>query len=161
MCLNLVSLGVVVMPSSSGMSMQYNNTPLSSIRAQREEREQAAAAMALAMAAAGKGDGNGGPGEVAGAADLDLGYQRVAAYMQKCAPVIDRSGGGGGSDGGPGSEAASKDDWNQIQAATCPSLLPNLRFHDLVFGTVLGEGAFSVVKYARQITKVTTVCCIL
>lgn len=27
------------------------------------------------------------------------------------------------------------------------------RFHDLVFGHELGSGSFSVVKYARQITK--------
>lgn len=29
---------------------------------------------------------------------------------------------------------------------------PN-RFHDLVFGHELGQGSFSSVKYARQITK--------
>lgn len=36
-------------------------------------------------------------------------------------------------------------------------LLPTLKFHDLVFGQVLGEGAFSTVKYARHITKVSHV----
>lgn len=30
--------------------------------------------------------------------------------------------------------------------------IPN-RFHDLVFGHELGQGTFSSVKYARQITK--------
>jgi hypothetical protein len=34
------------------------------------------------------------------------------------------------------------------------SVLPDLKFHDLVFGNELGHGAFSVVKYARRITKV-------
>lgn len=31
--------------------------------------------------------------------------------------------------------------------------LPMNRFHDLVFGDELGQGSFSVVKYARHITK--------
>ena len=51
-------------------------------------------------------------------------------------------------------EAARLEDWNALQAAASPTLLPNLKFHDLVFGLVLGEGAFSVVKYARHITRV-------
>eukprot|EP01083_Nonionella_stella_P058339 152825_1 len=34
-----------------------------------------------------------------------------------------------------------------------PLLLPSLKFHDLVFGQVLGTGSFSTVKYARQIIK--------
>lgn len=45
------------------------------------------------------------------------------------------------------------DDWNTKQAAPTPTILPTLRFHDLVFGQVLGEGAFSTVKYARHITR--------
>ena len=45
-------------------------------------------------------------------------------------------------------------DWNQQQAAATPTLLPTLRFHDLVFGWQnLGEGTFSTVKYARQIVR--------
>ena len=51
-------------------------------------------------------------------------------------------------------EEARAADWNAMQAAASPSLLPNLKFHDLVFGVVLGEGAFSTVKYARHITRV-------
>ncbi|KAK1739503.1 3-phosphoinositide-dependent protein kinase [Skeletonema marinoi] len=34
-----------------------------------------------------------------------------------------------------------------------PVILPTLKFHDLVFGQELGTGAFSTVKYARQILK--------
>ena len=34
-----------------------------------------------------------------------------------------------------------------------PILLPNLKFHDLVFGGELGKGAFSTVKYAKLIIK--------
>ncbi|RYE96772.1 MAG: hypothetical protein EOO41_04225 [Methanobacteriota archaeon] len=33
------------------------------------------------------------------------------------------------------------------------TLLPSLRFHDLVFGHDLGTGTFSVVKYAKRIAK--------
>jgi hypothetical protein len=44
-------------------------------------------------------------------------------------------------------------DWAIAQIAPRPKLLPNLKFHDLVFGDELGYGAFSSVKYARQIVK--------
>jgi serine/threonine protein kinase len=40
--------------------------------------------------------------------------------------------------------------------AETPTLLPSLKFHDLVFGHDLGKGAFGNVKYARQIDKSTT-----
>mmetsp|Transcript_8132 Transcript_8132/g.15309 ORF Transcript_8132/g.15309 Transcript_8132/m.15309 type:complete len:1234 (+) Transcript_8132:111-3812(+) len=43
--------------------------------------------------------------------------------------------------------------WAKAQMAESPVLLPGLKFHDLVFGDVLGTGAFSTVKYARQIVK--------
>ncbi|GMI39075.1 hypothetical protein TrCOL_g3400 [Triparma columacea] len=46
--------------------------------------------------------------------------------------------------------------WAMTQLKETPTLLPNLKFHDLVFGQVLGEGAFSVVKYARKITRGTS-----
>lgn len=44
-------------------------------------------------------------------------------------------------------------DWLQAQAAPAPTRLPQLRFHDLVFGRDIGEGSFGVVKYARHILK--------
>lgn len=34
-----------------------------------------------------------------------------------------------------------------------PTIIPELRFHDLVFGKVLGEGSFSVVMYAKLIQR--------
>jgi hypothetical protein len=37
--------------------------------------------------------------------------------------------------------------------AATPTLLPSLKFHDLVFGNELGSGSFSTVKYARQIMR--------
>ncbi len=43
--------------------------------------------------------------------------------------------------------------WAKAQMSESPVLLPTLKFHDLVFGQVLGTGAFSSVKYARKITK--------
>ena len=75
------------------------------------------------------------------------GLARILKFIQRCLP-----------DTAPRTaeeeEAARQQDWRTVQAAVSPSLLPELRFHDLVFGAVLGEGAFSVVKYARQIVKV-------
>ncbi|CAM9870614.1 unnamed protein product, partial [Phaeothamnion confervicola] len=41
--------------------------------------------------------------------------------------------------------------WHEEQMAPTPTLLPSLRFHDLVFGHELGRGTFSVVRYARRI----------
>ena len=43
--------------------------------------------------------------------------------------------------------------WAKSQMAESPLLLPSLKFHDLVFGQILGTGSFSTVKYARQIIK--------
>jgi len=43
--------------------------------------------------------------------------------------------------------------WVAAQMAAAPTLLPELKFHDLVFGHELGRGSFSTVKYARQILK--------
>jgi serine/threonine protein kinase len=40
--------------------------------------------------------------------------------------------------------------------AETPTLLPNLKFHDLVFGHDLGEGAFGTVRYARLIDRSRT-----
>ena len=45
--------------------------------------------------------------------------------------------------------------WVAAQSAAAPTLLPDLKFHDLVFGHDLGSGSFSTVKYARQILKQT------
>lgn len=75
------------------------------------------------------------------------GLARIIGFMQRCMPEA-------ASRSAEEEEAARLQDWRTVQAAVSPSLLPDLKFHDLVFGTVLGEGAFSVVKYARQIVKV-------
>jgi hypothetical protein len=71
----------------------------------------------------------------------------MMAYIEKCVPTpAPRTT--------EEEELARREDWQSVQAAATPTLLPNLKFHDLVFGVVLGEGAFSTVKYARHITKV-------
>ena len=43
--------------------------------------------------------------------------------------------------------------WAKAQMAESPTLLPSLKFHDLVFGQTLGEGSFGSVRYGRQIVK--------
>jgi len=46
--------------------------------------------------------------------------------------------------------------WSKTQMAESPTLLPTLKFHDLVFGHDLGEGSFGSVRYARLIDRTTT-----
>eukprot|EP00804_Cyclotella_cryptica_P012370 CCRYP_010834-RA/>CCRYP_010834-RA protein AED:0.00 eAED:0.00 QI:12/-1/1/1/-1/0/1/195/662 len=67
---------------------------------------------------------------------------KVRAYMEKLRPPREQEK----SDDGISS-------WAKAQMEESPVLLPNLKFHDLVFGQELGTGAFSTVKYARQIVK--------
>jgi hypothetical protein len=68
--------------------------------------------------------------------------------MRRCYEEVFEAGSGDGRD------ASESKDWNLAQLEVAPKLLPTLKFHDLVFGHQLGEGAFSSVKYARHITKV-------
>jgi serine/threonine protein kinase len=66
---------------------------------------------------------------------------RVLAYMELIKPPEELEG-------------ASV--WARTQMAETPTLLPNLKFHDLVFGHDLGEGAFGSVRYARFIDRTRT-----
>lgn len=66
---------------------------------------------------------------------------RVVAYMEQIKPPEEKAG-------------ASV--WAREQMAETPTLLPNLKFHDLVFGHDLGEGAFGSVRYARLIDRTRT-----
>jgi serine/threonine protein kinase len=75
---------------------------------------------------------------------LSEGTVRIRSYIEKLKP--------------PSSDDDDESDdgissWAKAQMSESPALLPNLRFHDLVFGQVLGTGAFSTVTYARQIIK--------
>jgi serine/threonine protein kinase len=65
----------------------------------------------------------------------------VLAYMDRIKPPDEEKG------------ASS---WSKAQMAETPTLLPTLKFHDLVFGHDLGEGSFGSVRYARLIDRTTT-----
>lgn len=70
------------------------------------------------------------------------GFSYVQEYMTKIKP--------------PDSNSDGISEWSRQQLAETPTLLPSLKFHDLVFGHELGSGAFSVVKYARLIDRTKT-----
>lgn len=70
-----------------------------------------------------------------------LGLERVLAYMKQIQPPEEEHG---------------VSSWSQSQMEETPTLLPNLKFHDLVFGHDLGTGAFGSVRYARLIEKSKT-----
>lgn len=101
---------------------------------------------ALLAAARSDNDDNDGDKDDA-AASAAHGFALLHGYMLKLYPQVFAN------DGDSASLEAQGKDWCLTQAAATPSLLPNLKFHDLVFGQILGEGAFSTVKYARHITK--------
>ena len=56
----------------------------------------------------------------------------------------------------PADEAEKRDAqarWSAAQLAPTPTLLPTLKFHDLVFGHEFGEGATPTRRCARQIIR--------
>eukprot|EP00985_Skeletonema_marinoi_P021246 scaffold12938_cov138-Skeletonema_marinoi.AAC.2 len=74
-------------------------------------------------------------------ASLDA-VSRVRSYMAQLKPAGDAD-----------NSADGVSAWAKAQMEESPVILPTLKFHDLVFGQELGTGAFSTVKYARQILK--------
>ena len=82
---------------------------------------------------------------------VPTGFQLVRMYWRRC-----RVSGSGGDPTSINDDDESNDDenddidlpssWSRDQACLKPKLLPQLRFHDLVFGQVLGEGSFGTVK---------------
>ena len=68
------------------------------------------------------------------------GYNLVLEYMELIKPPEDEAEGGASS-------------WSKAQMAETPTLLHNLKFHDLVFGHDLGTGSFGTVRYARLIER--------
>lgn len=66
---------------------------------------------------------------------------RVLKYMEELKPPEEEEG---------------VSHWSKTQMQESPTLLPSLKFHDLVFGHELGTGAFGSVKYARQIDQSKT-----
>lgn len=67
---------------------------------------------------------------------------RVLEYMEKIKP--------------PEEDVNGVSSWSNVQMAETPTLLPTLKFHNLVFGHHLGEGSFGSVRYARIIDRATT-----
>ncbi|KAJ8609875.1 hypothetical protein CTAYLR_007498 [Chrysophaeum taylorii] len=80
----------------------------------------------------------------------DDGMTRVRKFKAACATLAAQSGGGFG---GTTAEESQKE-WAAQLTAEAPLRLPELKFHDLVFGRELGTGAFGVVKYAKRIVRV-------
>lgn len=56
----------------------------------------------------------------------------------------------------PAEEEEGVSPWSKAQMEESPTLLPDLKFHDLVFGHDLGKGAFGSVRYARLIDRART-----
>ncbi len=56
----------------------------------------------------------------------------------------------------PPKEETGISSWSKTQMEESPTLLPTLKFHDLVFGHDLGEGSFGSVRYARLIDRTKT-----
>jgi len=73
----------------------------------------------------------------------DKGIQLVQTYIEKLCPFELET-----QDG-----IKQHSSWSKTQLSESPTLLPDMKFHDLVFGHDLGSGAFSTVRYARQIIK--------
>lgn len=71
----------------------------------------------------------------------DHALTRILEYMEKIKPAAEEGG---------------TSSWSKVQMEKTPTLLPSLKFHDLVFGNELGSGAFGTVKYARRIDRSTT-----
>ncbi|KAG5176227.1 3-phosphoinositide-dependent protein kinase Serine/threonine protein phosphatase 2A, regulato [Tribonema minus] len=80
-----------------------------------------------------------GAEEESGGDAAQIGLRRVHAFMKRLQPQEE------------GSAGAAADAWHAAQLEPTPTLLPSLRFHDLVFGQELGRGTFSTVRYARRI----------
>jgi len=78
--------------------------------------------------------------------DTSAGIDHVLYYMNQCKPA--------GMEENEDEHASSS--WSKAQMEETPTLLPDLKFHDLVFGHELGHGAFGVVKYARLIDRTKT-----
>ena len=95
------------------------------------------------------------------------GLAKVIAYLQlldpssssSTNPFDDNSGGSNSSSSSSGKSNSNHDNsdekhcWEKEALLYHPTLLPTLRFHDLVFGSELGKGAFGIVKYARRIIR--------
>lgn len=73
--------------------------------------------------------------------DNEMPKSRVLLFMEEIKPPEQEEG---------------TSSWSKAQMAETPTLLPNLKFHDLVFGHDLGTGTFGSVRYARLIDRTRT-----
>jgi len=67
------------------------------------------------------------------------GYKAIMCYIQALEPSAQT--------------VCSEKPWQAALSADSPTLLPELKFHNLVFGKDLGIGAFSTVRYARVVKQ--------
>lgn len=74
--------------------------------------------------------------------------ERLRSFKAQCAVVAAQSGGGSHE-----AAEAAQQEFAAALVAEAPARLPELKFHDLVFGRELGSGAFGVVKYAKRIVR--------
>lgn len=74
------------------------------------------------------------------------GMQALRQYMTECIPVNE-------IEDEDENRPAEERSWIKAAQAVSPTLQPDMRFHDLVFGQDLGSGAFSTVRYARHICR--------
>ena len=74
--------------------------------------------------------------------------RKVLAFIESLKPP------GGGTTSFTDEDGISS--WARAQMSESPVLLPDLKFHDLVFGQTLGTGALASVRYASQIVRTTT-----
>eukprot|EP00397_Hematodinium_sp_SG-2012_P007372 GEMP01007417.1.p1 GENE.GEMP01007417.1~~GEMP01007417.1.p1 ORF type:complete len:869 (+),score=146.61 GEMP01007417.1:97-2607(+) len=73
------------------------------------------------------------------AKEPETGIERMHAYIEKCNPQADSS-----FDTRP---------WETALNLPTVTYLPDLKFHQLVFGRDLGTGAFGTVRYARAVER--------
>jgi hypothetical protein len=93
--------------------------------------------------------GNSSSTDLVKGQDKTLGIMKLREFVRKISPLSEEGAGGE-------TESSHLSSWAVAQLSESPMLLPDLKFHDLVFGHELGSGAFSTVKYARRIIKTLT-----
>ena len=86
--------------------------------------------------------------------ESNSGITKLKLFMSQCMPDSASSSSQEANDQILGGQYGNA--WTRAQAAATPTLRPSLKLHDLVFGQDLGSGAFSVVRYAREIDRNST-----
>lgn len=79
-------------------------------------------------------------------ATMTSGSEMLHEYITKCLSPV-------GNEDEDESKPPAERSWSKAAQAISPTLQPDMRFHDLVFGQDLGSGAFSTVRYGRHICR--------